>query len=150
MQTCHLTSCWGVSLYTLHLFVWQYKTYLQDVLCFWNAIPFCKSSTEQNLNCSALIFWIWPGLLIRLNIAIFLWPVALSFFIFLLAGRRSKWLLCSAVAVWETALMMMTGSLKQAKHNALPRGLISRTNLALIRLRPLSVSSSVFSFFLFL
>lgn len=30
---------------------------------------------------------------------------------------------------------MMTGSLKQAKHSALPRGLISRTNLPLIRLR---------------
>lgn len=35
--------------------------------------------------------------------------------------------------------MMMTGSLKQAKYNALPRGLISCTNLQLIRLRPLSV-----------
>lgn len=33
----------------------------------------------------------------------------------------------------------MTGSLKQAKHNALPRGLISWANLPLIRLRPLSV-----------
>lgn len=33
--------------------------------------------------------------------------------------------------------MMMTGSLKQAKYNALPRGLISCTNLQLIRLRPL-------------
>lgn len=44
--------------------------------------------------------------------------------------------------------MMMTGSLKQAKHNALPRGLISCTNLPLIRLRPLSVFlfPSVYSF----
>lgn len=33
----------------------------------------------------------------------------------------------------------MTGSLKQAKHSALPRGLISRTSLPLIRLRLLSV-----------
>lgn len=52
---------------------------------------------------------------------------------------------------WETALMMMTGSLKQAIHNALPRGLISRTNLPLIRLRPPSVflllSSPTSSFF---
>ncbi len=63
----------------------------------------------------------------------------LSFFIFLLTGCLSKWLLCSAVAVGEAALMMMTGSLKQAKHIALPRGLISCTNLPLIRLRPLSV-----------
>lgn len=61
--------------------------------------------------------------------------MVLSFFIFLL----SKWLLCSAVAIGEVVLMMMTGSLKQAKHNALPRGLISRTNLPLIRLRPRSV-----------
>lgn len=43
------------------------------------------------------------------------------------------------MAVGEAALMMMTGSLKQAKHNALPRGLISCTNLPLIRLEPLFV-----------
>lgn len=47
--------------------------------------------------------------------------------------------LFSAVAVEDAALMMMTGSLKQAKCNALPRGLIICTNLALIRLLPPSV-----------
>ncbi len=74
--------------------------------------------------------------LVRLNIAIilFFWPTVLSFFIFLLARCLSKWLLCSAVAVGEAALMMMTGSLKQAKQNALPRGLIFCTNLPLISL----------------
>lgn len=35
--------------------------------------------------------------------------------------------------------MMMTGSLKQAKHSASPGGLISRTDLPLIRLGPLSL-----------
>lgn len=40
----------------------------------------------------------------------------------------------------------MTGSLKQAKHSALPRGLISRTNLPLIRLR-MFVNLLLFSFF---
>lgn len=65
----------------------------------------------------------------------FIRPVLSPFFVFILIGYLSKWLLCSAVAIGETSLMMMTGSLKQAKHSALPRGLISRTNLPLIRLR---------------
>lgn len=69
------------------------------------------------------------------------------FFLFILIGRLSKWLLCSAVAVGETSLMMMTGSLKQAKHSALPRGLISCTNLPLIRLRLLSVHLVLFLLF---
>lgn len=77
-------------------------------------------------------------------------PVLSHFFVFVLIGHLSKWLLCSAVAVGETSLMMMTGSLKQAKHSALPRGLISRTNLPLIRLRLLSMhlaQSLLFSIF---
>lgn len=41
-----------------------------------------------------------------------------SFLCLILIGYLSKWLLCSAVAIGETSLMMMTGSLKQAKHSA--------------------------------
>lgn len=68
-----------------------------------------------------------------------LWPMVLSFFIFFHFECLSKWRFCFAAAIEVADLMMMTGSLKQAKRNALSIGLISRTDLPLIRLSPLSV-----------
>lgn len=95
-------------------------------------------------------------LLVRPNIAIILFLTNRPVFLYL----HPRWVsfqiaaLFSAVAVAEAALMMMTGSLKQAKYNALPRGLISCANLPLIRLWPLSVylflSPCLRFFFLFL
>lgn len=70
----------------------------------------------------------------------------LSALIFLLTGRRSKWLLCYAAAVREAALMMMTGSLKPATLIS-PRGLISCAHLPPIRLRSQSERRSASSFF---
>ena len=80
-------------------------------------------------------------LLIRLNIDFILFLTNSPVFLYLPAHWVSFQMaaLFSAVAVAEAPLMMMTGSLKQAKYNALPRGLISCANLQLIRLWPLSV-----------
>lgn len=61
-------------------------------------------------------------LLIRLNIAIILLLTNGPVFLYLPPHWVSFQMaaLFSTVAVGEAALMMMTGSLKQAKHNALP------------------------------